>query len=64
MSATAEAILEQLKKLPPADQQEIIRQLLHCAPHAQPSQQKPFPTVKVRGGTITSVQVAESVDDE
>lgn len=64
MSATAEAILEQLKKLPPADQQEIIRQMLRWKPHTPPSQPKPFPTVKVRGGIITSVQVAESLDDE
>jgi hypothetical protein len=25
---------------------------------------KPFPTVKVSGGTITSEQVAEALDDE
>ncbi|MBI4662513.1 MAG: hypothetical protein HY735_27170 [Verrucomicrobia bacterium] len=64
MSVTAEAILEQVKQLPPADQQEIIRQLLRWGLHTPPSQQKPFPTVKVRGGIITSVQVAEALDDE
>jgi len=32
-------------------------------PLAAPSP-KPFPTVKVSGGTITSEQVAEALDDE
>ena len=64
MSATAEALLAQLRKLPPLERQEILQQLLHFAPPLAVPSPKPFPTVKVSGGTITSEQVAEALDDE
>jgi hypothetical protein len=64
MSATAEALLEQLRKLPPVERQEILQQLLRSAPPLAVLSPKPFPTVKVSGGTITSEQVAEALDDE
>jgi hypothetical protein len=64
MSATAEALLEQFRKLTPLERQEILQQLLHLAPPLAAPSAKPFPTVKVSGGTITSEQVAEALDDE
>ena len=63
MSATAEALLEQFRKLPLPEQEELLRRLrdlIHARPHAE----KPFPTVRAGGGTITSEQVAEALDDE
>ena len=63
MSATAEALLEQLRKLPPVERQEILQQLLRLSPPAPVPSRKSFPTVKVSGGTITSAQVAEALDD-
>jgi hypothetical protein len=62
MSASAEVLLEELRKLPPADQQQIVQRLLSELPKATLT--KPFNTVKVEGGTITSAQVAEMLDDE
>ena len=64
MSAIAESLLEQFKKLPPSDQQELIQKLLRSLPTTPPRTEKPFPTVNVAGGTITSEQVAEALDDE
>ena len=64
MSATARALLEQLKKLPPAEQQEIYQQLLRWLNASPKGTERPFPTVKVSGGVITSQQVAEALDDE
>ena len=64
MSGTAESLLEQLKKLPAAEQQEIVQQLLRWDPAMPSTAQKSFPTVKVSGGTITSQHVAEVLDDE
>jgi len=66
MSATVKALLEQLRKLSPAEQQEILQQLLHLSPPCVPasSASARFPKVKVSGGTITSQQVAEALDDE
>ncbi|MEI7939548.1 MAG: hypothetical protein WCK27_22925 [Verrucomicrobiota bacterium] len=64
MSATAEALLEQLRKLPPVERQEILQQLLRLSPPLPAPPSKPFPTIKVSGGTITSEQVAEALDDE
>jgi len=64
MSATAEALLEQLRKLPPVERQEILQQLLRLSPALPAHSPKPFPTIKVSGGTITSEQVAEALDDE
>jgi hypothetical protein len=62
MSASAEVLLEALKELPPADQQQIVQRLLGELPKAPLT--KPFNTVRVNGGTITSEQVAEMLDDE
>jgi len=64
MSATAEALLEQFRKLPPLERQEVLQQLLLLSPTPPPASQKPFPTVRVNGGTITAEQVAEALDDE
>jgi hypothetical protein len=64
MSATGESILEQIKKLPPADQRELLEQLLSLAPPVSSKRQKPLPRVKVSGGAITSEQVAETLEDE
>jgi len=64
MSATAEALLEQFRKLPPVEQQEILQHLLRLSPPLPAPSPRPFPTVKVSGGTITSEQVAEVLDDE
>jgi len=64
VSTTAETLLEQLRKLPPDDQREVSRQLskfLTVTPGPPPPA---FPTVKVGGGTITSGQVAEALEDE
>ncbi|HXP61923.1 MAG TPA: hypothetical protein VN829_15615 [Dongiaceae bacterium] len=64
MSATAEALLEQFRRLPASEQQELLRRFLRLAGAAKTRSEKPFPTVKVSGGTITSEQVAEALDDE
>jgi len=64
VSATAEALLEQLKKLPRAEQHEIYEQLLRWLRTSPQRAERPFPTVKVSGGVITSQQVAEALDDE
>jgi hypothetical protein len=64
MSATAEALLEQLKRLPRADQHEVYQQLLRWLKSAPQRPGRPFPTVKVSGGVITSQHVAEALDDE
>ena len=64
MSAKAEALLEQLRKLTLTEQQEIVQQLLDSLQSRPSSGQKPYPTVKVRGGSITSHQVAEALEDE
>jgi len=64
MSASAEALLEQFRKLPPLEREEILQQLLRFSPPLVAPTPKPFPTVKVSGGTITSEQVAEALDDE
>ena len=63
MSATAEALLEQFRKLPLPEQEELLGRLRDIT-RPRPTAEKPFPTVKVRGGTITSEQVAEALDDE
>ena len=64
MSATAEALLEQFRELPPHERQEIMQQLLRISPLPPATPSKPFRTVKVRGGMITSEQIAEALDDE
>ncbi len=63
MSATAEALLEQFRKLPLPEQQELLGRLRDLTATKLPPE-KPFPTVRVRGGTVTSEQVAEALDDE
>jgi len=64
MSRAAEALLEQFRKLSAAEQQELLPQLLRSLPSSPPHSGKPFPTVKVSGGPITSQHVAEALDDE
>ena len=64
MSASAEALLEQLRKLPVSEQQQILQELLRVMPGTASQKPKAFPTVKVGGGAITSEQVAEALDDE
>jgi len=64
VSATAEALLEQLKKLPPAEQHEVYQQLLRLLSASPQRTERPFPIVKVSGGIITSQHVAEALDDE
>jgi hypothetical protein len=64
MSATAVAVLEQLKKLPRSEQQEVYERLLRLLQPAPQKLERPFPTARVNGGTITSQQVAEALDDE
>ena len=64
MSATAESLLEQIRRLPVPEQQELLRRLLNLSSGAKDRSNKPFPTVKLNGGKITSEQVAEALDDE
>ncbi len=61
MSATAEALLEQFRRLPAPEQQELLQRLLRLASATRTRSEKPFPTVKVSGGTISSDEkVAET----
>jgi len=64
VSATAEALLEQLKKLPPAEQHEVYEQLLRWLKSAPQWTERPFPIVKVSGGIIRSQHVVEALDAE
>jgi hypothetical protein len=64
MSATAEALFEQIRRLPRPEQEELLQRLQSLASAANGRVAKPFPTVRVDGGTITSEQVAEALDDE
>jgi hypothetical protein len=64
MSTRAQEILEQLKKLPDAEQQEVLRELLRAVPKGTKSVLNDFPSVRVSGGAITSEQVAEALDDK
>jgi hypothetical protein len=64
MSATAEALLEQFRRLPGPEQQELLQRSRRLAAVSSDRAEKPFPTVMVSGGTITSGQVAEALDDE
>lgn len=64
MSVAAEAVLEQVRKLSPGEQQQILGELLRLVPSRVRHDQGPFPTVKVPGGVITSDQVAEALEDE
>jgi hypothetical protein len=64
MSAAAEALLEQIRRLPSSEQQELLRRLLNSASAALNCSEKPFPTVQLSGGPITAAQVAEALDDE
>ena len=56
--------MEQFRRLPALEQQELLQRLLRLASAARTRSENPFPTVKVGGGTITSGQVAEALDDE
>lgn len=64
MSASTRALIEQLKRLPPADQQEVFRQLLLLLNPAPAPAGRALPALHVPGGPITSEQVAETLDDE
>jgi hypothetical protein len=61
MNRAAEALLEQLRKLPINEQQEILQQLLRSHSSTPPNPQKPLPSIKVPGGPITSQRVAEAM---
>lgn len=56
--------MEQFRRLPGPEQQELLQRLLRLTSGAGDPSEKPFPTVKVSGGAITSEQVAEALDDE
>jgi hypothetical protein len=60
MSGTAEALLDQFRKLPPLERQEVLQEMLRLSPPPP----EPLPTIRVDGGTITSEQVADALDDE
>ena len=60
VSAGAEAVLEQVRKLPRSEQQQILQALLRLLRGPTLENQKTFQTVKVGGGVITSEQVAEA----
>lgn len=64
MSKAAEAVLQEFQKLPPAEQQGVLQQLLCLFAPVPQRTNHPIPTVKVTGGRITSDQVAETIDDE
>lgn len=64
MSKTAEALLQEFQKLPLPERQGLLQQLLQSLYPTPPSELRPFPTVKLTGGRITSAQVAETLDDE
>ena len=64
MSNTAEAVLQQLRKLPMGEQQQILQELLRTVPITTVQNGKVFPTVRLGGGPITSEQVAEALEDE
>jgi hypothetical protein len=64
MSKTAEAMLQDFQKLPPAEQQGLLQRLLHSFTPAPSRTPRPLPTVKVSGGCITSAQIADALDDE
>jgi hypothetical protein len=63
MSATAEALVEQFKALPNVEQQQVIREILKPTLSLPETSSSLFPTVRVPGGTITSEQVAEALDE-
>ena len=63
MSKKAESLLEQLRKLPLTEQQEILQQLLRSLPPL-PTGEKSFPTVKLNTGPVTAKQVADALEDE
>jgi hypothetical protein len=64
MSKTAEALLQEFQKLPLPERQGLLQQLLQSLSPTPPRELRPFPTVKLDGGRITSEQVAETLDDE
>ena len=67
MSTTAAALLNELKKLPPEEQEEVSRQLqrmLSAKPAKPPLKFTDLPVLRLPGGPITSQQVADALDDE
>jgi hypothetical protein len=64
MSVTAKVVSDDFRKLPASEQQELLQQLLRMFTSLEPASLKPFPTVKVGDGAITSQQVADALDDE
>jgi hypothetical protein len=65
MSSRAEMVLEQFNSLPQAERQQVLAEMLDVistAP-AERVSSAPFPTVRLPGGTITSEQVAEELDE-
>jgi hypothetical protein len=64
MSTTAAALLNELKKLPPEEQEEFSRQLQRMLSTKPQRSRDKFPTEDVPGGPITSQQVADALDDE
>jgi len=61
MSKKAESLLEQVRKLPLTEQQEILQQLLRSLPPLPSTGRKAFPTVKLETGLVTTKQVADSL---
>ena len=64
MSTTAAALLDELKKLPPAEQEEVSRQLQRLLSAKVEKARDKFPTERVPGAVITSQHVADVLDDE
>lgn len=67
MSTAAAALLEELKKLPREEQEEILVQLqrLLSAKNEKTREKKTYeklPTVRLPGGPITSQDVADALD--
>ena len=64
MSTTAAALLDELKKLPPEEQEEISRQLQRLLSTKLEKARDKFPGERLPGGLITSQHVADVLDDE
>ncbi len=63
MSPEAAGLLEKVKKLPVAEQQEISRELI-VALRATPEAQKLIPRMELDRGILTAEQVAEILDKD
>jgi hypothetical protein len=64
MSARTRIVLDEFRKLSASEQQELLHELLRLTAAIESSSANLFPTVKLEGGTITSQQVAEALEDE